>query len=145
MVISRPNVQFTSQTQQPQQHQVSINLSPRNGPMQCNTITSNNSQTPTIKNGVVSQQLFSVDESLNLSAESSGYISNSTNSSIGNISLNHSQALELLGDFEKSSLELQKIQQQQATFSTLAGSSNGRRRTISSNSNRLASLIKIFK
>ncbi|CRK88415.1 CLUMA_CG002184, isoform A [Clunio marinus] len=125
VVISRPPAHFTPQ-------QVTIDLSKNS------TIPS------TLSNGSGnSVTIYNIDESptsLNLSTESSGYVSNSTTSSLGNLSLNQSGVNGEDVESEKSSPLLdQKLSTPiQSTFSALPmppSVSSGRRRTISSNSN----------
>ena len=131
VVISRPSANFTPQA-------VSIDLS-KNA----------NAIPLSLSNGTGNITIFNIDESqasLNLSTESSGYVSNSTTSSLGNLSLNQSGANgdELEVDMKSGSATLVVDQRiplhSQSTFSALpmppSTSSLGRRRTISSNSSR---------
>lgn len=121
VVISRPPVNFITQP-------MTIDLS-KNSTIPL-SLTNESSSNVTI---------YNIDESqtsLNLSAESSGYVSNSTTSSL-NQSATNSDDLEL----EKNiTLQDQRLLTPiQSTFSALPmppSASNGRRRTISSNSNR---------
>ena len=125
VVISRPSVQFTPQP-------VTIDLSKSSAvPL---TLTNGSGIT-----------IYSIDESqnsINLSAESSGYVSNSTSSSLGNLSLNQSAVNGDDLEIERNvSLLDQRLSSapMQSTFSALpmpASVSGERRRTISSNSNR---------
>lgn len=133
VVISRPSVNFTPQA-------VSIDLSKNTNAVPLSSLS----------NGTGNITIFNIDESqtsLNLSTESSGYVSNSTTSSLGNISLNQSAVngdeLELDGKGVSAATLIvdQRIPlHSQSTFSALpmppSTSSAGRRRTISSNSNR---------
>lgn len=125
VVISHPQpVHFTPQP-------VTIDLS-KNSPLPL-TLTNGKSVT-----------IYSIDESqtsLNLSAESSGYVSNSTTSSLGNLSLNQSGVNGDDLEMEKSVslLDQRLTAPMQSTFSALPmppAISSGRRRTISTNSNR---------
>lgn len=148
VVISRPPVNFNPQT-------VSIDLSKNTG---------NPIPISTISNGSNSITIYNIDESqtsLNLSTESSGYVSNSTTSSLGNVSLNQSvtngEDMEIDGKIATSTTATplvldQRIPslQSQSTFNVLpqsssSSSSAGRRRTISSNSNRYCSNIFTFE
>lgn len=118
VVITRPTPHYT--TPQP----VTIDLS------KASTNPLTNGGTTTI---------FNLDESqasLNLSTESSGYVSNSTTSSL-NQSGSNVDDIEL----EKSALMMEQrlLTPIQSTFNALpmpTSVNNGRRRTISSNSNR---------
>lgn len=124
VVISHPPVHFTPQP-------VTIDLS-KNSPLPL-TLTNGKSIT-----------IYNIDESqtsLNLSAESSGYVSNSTTSSLGNLSLNQSGVNGDDLEMEKSVslLDQRLTAPMQSTFSALPmppAMSSGRRRTISTNSNR---------
>jgi hypothetical protein len=128
VVISRPSVNYTSQA-------VSIDLS-------------KNANAIPLSNGSGSITIYNINESqasLNLSTESSGYVSNSTTSSLGNLSLNQSamngDELELEGKGNgATTLIMDQRIPIQSTFNTLSmpasSSSVNRRRTISSNSNR---------
>lgn len=117
VVITRPTPHYTPQP-------VTIDLS------KASAIPLTNGGTTTI---------FNLDESqasLNLSTESSGYVSNSTTSSL-NQSGSNGDDIEL----EKSALMMEQrlLTPIQSTFNALpmpTSASNGRRRTISSNSNR---------
>jgi hypothetical protein len=125
VVISRPPAHFTPQP-------VTIDLSK----------TSTVPLTLTNGNGVTT--IYNIDESqtsLNLSAESSGYVSNSTTSSLGNVSLNQSAVngddLEIERNVSLLDQRLSSVPMQ-STFNALpmpTSMSGGRRRTISSNSN----------
>lgn len=126
VVISRPPVHFNPQP-------VTIDLSKTSTiPL---TLTNGSGNSGTI---------YNIDESqtsLNLSAESSGYVSNSTSSSLGNVSLNQSAVNGDDLEMEKNSslLDQRLSVPSQSTFSALPmppSMSGGRRRTISSNSNR---------
>lgn len=94
-----------------------------------------------LTNGGTTTTIFNLDESqasLNLSTESSGYVSNSTTSSLNQSGINGDD-LEL----EKSALVMEQrlLTPIQSSFNALpmpTSASNGRRRTISSNSNRYA-------
>lgn len=121
IVISHSPVQFTPQP-------VSIDLS-KSPSIPLNLINGSGSNV-TIYNIEESQT------SLNLSTESSGYVSNSTTSSLNQSALNGDDH-----DLEKNiSLLDQRLSTPiQSTFSALPmppSITNGRRRTISSNSNR---------
>lgn len=132
VVISRPSVNFTPQA-------VSIDLS-------------KNANAIPLSNGAGSITIYNIDESqtsLNLSTESSGYVSNSTTSSLGNLSLNQSvvngDELELDGKANgATTLIVDQRIPIQSTFNALpmpaTSSSINRRRTISSNSNRFGTL-----
>lgn len=134
VVISRPNAHFAPQP-------ITIDLS-KNSPVKLTNGSSN------------SVTMFNIDESqtsLNLSAESSGYVSNSTSSSL-NQSGTNGDDLEL----ERSSTMMEhrlSTTPIQSTFSALpmpTSGSIGRRRTISSNSNRfeakrMCAIIQIMK
>lgn len=142
VVISRPSVNFNPQS-------VSIDLSKSTG---------NSIPLSTISNGTNSITIYNIDESqtsLNLSTESSGYVSNSTTSSLGNVSLNQSvtngdemevdikNVVTTLPTTTPTTLVLDQRIPALQTFSALpmpqsssSSSSAGRRRTISSNSNR---------
>ncbi|XP_070490181.1 uncharacterized protein [Chironomus tepperi] len=144
VVISRPTVNFNPQS-------VSIDLSKSTG---------NPIPLSTLSNGTNSITIYNIDESqtsLNLSTESSGYVSNSTTSSLGNVSLNQSvtNGDEMEVDIKTTTVPTttpttlildQRIPALQTqTFSALpmpqsssSSSSAGRRRTISSNSNSSA-------
>jgi hypothetical protein len=85
--------------------------------------------------------IYNIDESqtsLNLSTESSGYVSNSTTSSLGNVSLNQSVINGDDLEMEKNAalMDQRLSAPAQSTFSALPMPRDGRRRTISSNSNR---------
>lgn len=101
----------------------------------------------TISNGTSSITIYNIDESqasLNLSTESSGYVSNSTTSSLGNVSLNQSivngDELEVDGKITTLIVDQRISIPSPSTFNALpmppSTSSLNRRRTISSNSNR---------
>jgi hypothetical protein len=157
VVISRPSVNLTSQP-------VSFDLSKTN-------IHNNNNSVPltTLSNGTNSITIFNIDESqasLNLSTESSGYVS-STTSSLGNVSLNQSGINGDDLDIEVNNgmvgkntppttlildqHRLAALQTPQTTFNALPMptttplSSAGRRRTISSNSNRYFINFLVFQ
>lgn len=128
VVISNPSVLFTPQP-------TTIDLSKTSTLSNQLTLTNGSSKSITIYNIDESQS------SLNLSAESSGYVSNNTTSSLGNLSLNQSGVNGEDLEIEKSvSLLDQRLTAPlQSTFSALPmppSMSGGRRRTISSNSNR---------
>lgn len=103
------------------------------------TITVNLSKSSSVNNGPGNSiTICNIDESqasLNLSAESSGYVSNSTTSSFNQSGANVEDT-----ELEKtsSSIEQRLITPIQSTFSALPMPtiSSERRRTISSNSNR---------
>lgn len=123
MVISRSPVHITPQT-------VTIDLS-------------KSVSTPLKMTNGLGVTIYNIDESqtsLNLSAESSGYVSNSTTSSLGNVSLNQSGSNGDDLEMEKnvSLLDQRLTVPNQSTFNALPmpPSVSGRRRTISSNSNR---------
>ena len=135
IVTTQPNVQYTSEP-------ITIDLS-------------NNLPLPlTIPNGIISNvTLYNIDEShasLNLSTGSSGY----STSSIGNNSLNQSNPADdlVVVDIEKSVAVPEQFdenfltqQQQLSSFNPLQIPPDlliGRRRTISSNSNRCLSTAK---
>jgi hypothetical protein len=144
VVISRPSVNFNPQS-------VSIDLSKSTG---------NSIPLSTISNGTNSITIYNIDESqtsLNLSTESSGYVSNSTTSSLGNVSLNQSVTngdemevdiksvmtsvptttpTTLVLDQRIPALQTQTFSALPMPQSSSSSSSAGRRRTISSNSNR---------
>jgi hypothetical protein len=129
VLISRQPASFTPQS-------VSIDLSKS---------TTNSIPISTITNGTGSITIYNIDESqtsLNLSTESSGYVSNSTTSSIGNISLNQSgtngDELDVEAKATATLVVDQRIPtvQSQSTFNALPMPPSSRRRTISSNSNR---------
>lgn len=178
MVITRPNVQYTPQNQQ---HH-SIDLS-KHSPIQVATFSSAAATLPTthiVKTSIASSHhpttisnnipnhihlnsnnitIFNhIDESntsLNLTSDTSGYLSNSTDTSLMNASFSHkiivpsaveenlekggAQAILQPQTEQQLQQEVQRIQQQAAfnplplPNSTITGS---RRRTISSNSNR---------
>lgn len=121
VVISRPPVNFTPQP-------VTIDLSKTSSvPL---TLTNGSGSSVTV---------YNIDESqtsLNLSTESSGYVSNSTSSSLNQSAVN--------GDDLEIEKNISLLDQRLSTpvpssFSALPmppSVSNGRRRTISSNSNR---------
>lgn len=130
VIISRPTVHFTPQP-------VTIDFS-------------KNSTVPlTLANGSSTNNvtIFNIDESqasLNLSTESSGYVSNSTSSSLNQSGANGDD-LEMEKNI--SLIEQRLITPSQSTFSALPMPptvSNGRRRTISSNSNRFVHTKKLF-
>lgn len=122
---------------------VSIDLSKNANAIPISTLSNGNGHSITI---------YNIDESqasLNLSTESSGYVSNSTTSSLGNISLNQSgivngEDLEIVdknGSGATSLVVDQRISiNSPSTFNALpippSTSGANRRRTISSNSNR---------
>lgn len=141
VVISRPTVNFNPQS-------VSIDLSKNTG---------NPIPLSTLSNGTNSITIYNIDESqtsLNLSTESSGYVSNSTTSSLGNVSLNQSVSngdemevdikstvpttvpTTLILDQRIPALQTQTFSALPMPQSSSSSSSAGRRRTISSNSNR---------
>ncbi|KAL7016410.1 hypothetical protein ACKWTF_010017 [Chironomus riparius] len=142
VVISRPSVNFNPQS-------VSIDLSKTTG---------NSIPLSTLSNGTNSITIYNIDESqtsLNLSTESSGYVSNSTTSSLGNVSLNQSVTngdemevdiksipitapTTLVLDQRIPALQTQTFCALPMPQSSSSSSSVGRRRTISSNSNSSA-------
>lgn len=176
VVISRPNVQFSPPNQQQQSIDLSKNspihvatlssnvtststpiiksIPVTNGKLITTTaITNSTSSIPTSHNNSTITLYNHIDEShtsLNLTSDSSGYLTNSTDTSLASVSFNHKANVPTLDEInydkgpqshseQQLQQEVQRIQQQ-ATFNPvqLAASSmtSGRRRTISSNSNR---------
>lgn len=133
---SSPSLVVITRPSQQQQQPVSIDLSKNAIPLS------------TISNGTSSITIYNIDESqasLNLSTESSGYVSNSTTSSLGNVSLNQSivnggDELEVDGKITTLIVDQRISIPSPSTFNALpmppSTSSLNRRRTISSNSNR---------
>ncbi len=162
VVISQPNTTFSSPSQLPQK-EVTIDLS-KSSPINYSTVPQTVNHHPLAKplqipNGAIVSTstphnnitLYNIDESqssLNLSTESSGYLSNSTNSSMVNISFNHTNVVphDEPSELDKATssqaeLLLQEVQriQQAVAFNPVqlpTSTISGRRRTISSNSNR---------
>lgn len=161
VVISQPNVSFSSPSQIVPK-EVTIDLS-KNSPINYSapitTVPQNVNHTIVkplqIPNGAIVSTstphnnitLYNIDESqssLNLSTESSGYLSNSTNSSMVNISFSHTNVPHDEPSESSSQQQVDQLQQevqriqQQVAFNPVqlpTSTISGRRRTISSNSN----------
>lgn len=134
VVISRPNISFSSPNHLQSQ---SIDLS-KNSPIHVATISSSSitSSTPIVKALPVTnlQQNGFDDSRLNLlTSDTSGYITNSTDTSSASVSFNHKSQDDSLTTEQQLQHEVQRIQQQAVFNPAMTG---GRRRTISSNSNR---------